>query len=175
MMLATFPNATAFCPTVSQTRSLIFKFLCFMLTLSCHGPLVRICLIQLGGCHMSWISENLLSCASTLSPGALRKGSCPAFRNTFGLGWLYMGWLRSFVVSLQFISANLLCQNSNVGVATALATHLSGTITEGTFCLSSILCIIQRQKGGKKKLAGYVIEVQTGNLSARTCSGLRGL
>ena len=46
---------------------------------------------------------------------------------------------------------------------------------EGTFCLSSILCIVWRQNSGKKKLAGYFVEVQTGNLSARACTGLQGL
>ncbi|KIK05366.1 hypothetical protein K443DRAFT_130434 [Laccaria amethystina LaAM-08-1] len=40
--------------------------------------------------------------------------------------------------------------NSNVGIVTALPSHLPGTIVEGTFHLSSVLCIIQRQKGGKK-------------------------
>ena len=46
---------------------------------------------------------------------------------------------------------------------------------EGTFCLSSILCIVQQQKAGKKMIPGYRVEVQTGCLSSATRSGLRGL
>ena len=53
--------------------------------------------------------------------------------------------------------------------------HVAGTITEGMFGLSSILHIIRQQKGGKKVIPGYRVEVQTGRLSSATQSGLRGL
>ena len=53
--------------------------------------------------------------------------------------------------------------------------HVAGTITEGMFGLSSILRIIRQQKGGKKVIPGYRVEVQTGRLSSATQSGLQGL
>ena len=43
------------------------------------------------------------------------------------------------------------------------------------FGLSSILRIIRQQKGGKKVIPGYRVEVQTGCLSSATQSGLQGL
>ena len=66
-------------------------------------------------------------------------------------------------------------QEDNVDPTTALAAHVAGTITEGTFGLSSILHVIQQQKGGKKVIPGYRVEVQTGCLSSATQSGLQGL
>ena len=46
---------------------------------------------------------------------------------------------------------------------------------EGMFSLSSIFHIVQQQKGGKKVIPGYRVEVQTGHLSSTTWSGLQGL
>ncbi|EDR05078.1 uncharacterized protein LACBIDRAFT_303869 [Laccaria bicolor S238N-H82] len=68
-----------------------------------------------------------------------------------------------------------LVEEANVDPTAMLTAHFAQTIAEGTFALSSILCIVRQQKAEKKAVPGYTVEVQTGHLSTATLSGLRGL